>query len=133
MWEPENLAHVDPLLPHVHRQIANKFSELNVTNSHYTQFATGTFPPLPACNAFMQLFFEEFDPLCPILHQPTFQPNSEPWLLVLAVIATGCRFSRISAAVQCGDLMQEFPSSRLPCHGTHELTDAVQSLLAEKI
>jgi Fungal specific transcription factor domain len=108
IWAPENLAHVRPLPQQVYNQIAARFEDFNVTKGQYTQFASGAFPSLAACNAFMQLFFEEFNPLFPFLHQPTFDPAIEPWLLVLAVIATGCRFSRIPAAVESGDLMQEF-------------------------
>jgi hypothetical protein len=108
LWEPENLAHVRSLPQLVYDQIAAMYEKLNVTNGQYTQFASGAFPSLAACNAFIQLFFEEFNQLFPLLHQPTFDPASEPWLLVLAVTATGCRFSRVSAAVESGDLMQEF-------------------------
>ena len=107
-WEPENLAHVRSLPQNVYDEIVAKYEKLNVTDGQYTEFASGAFPSLAACNAFMQLFFEEFSPLFPLLHHPTFDPASEPWLLVLAVIATGCRFSRITAAVSSGDLMQEF-------------------------
>jgi len=107
IWAPENLAHVRPLPRQVYNQIAARFEDFNVTKGQYTQFASGAFPSLAACNAFMQLFFEEFNPLFPFLHQPTFDPAIEPWLLVLAVIATGCRFSRVPAAVESGDLMQE--------------------------
>ncbi|RFU35776.1 hypothetical protein B7463_g563, partial [Scytalidium lignicola] len=108
IWEPENLAHVRPLPQQTYDQIAAKFKKFNKTHDQYTQFATGNFPSLAACNAFMQLFFEEFNPLFPFLHQPSFDPAIEHWLLVLAVIAMGCRFSQISAAVECVDLLQEF-------------------------
>jgi Fungal specific transcription factor domain len=108
VWESENLAHTRPLSQYTHDQIVAKFKELNDNKGQYTQFATGNFPSLAACNAFMQLFFEEFDPLFPFIHQPSFDPALEPWLLVLAVVTTGCRFSQISAAVECADLMQEF-------------------------
>lgn len=108
IWESENLAHVRSLPPETYHQIVDNFSELNITNRHYNRFAAGAFPSLAACNAFMQLFFEEFNLLFPLIHQPSFDPAGTPWLLVLAVMAVGCRFSRQSAAVECADILQEF-------------------------
>lgn len=47
----------------------------------------------------MQLYFDEdFHPVFPLLHRPSFDPGcattTAPWLLLLAVAVTGCRFSR---------------------------------------
>lgn len=106
-WESENLGHVPSLLQTTYDEIVDKFQILNVTNAQHTQFVTGDFPSRAACNAFIQLYFEEFNHIFPFLHQPTFDPATEHWLLVLAVIATGCRFSRVVAAGACADLMQE--------------------------
>ncbi|KAK4945803.1 hypothetical protein LTR10_015151 [Elasticomyces elasticus] len=107
LWEPENLARVPTLTRGTHDFIVAQFKNLNTTDNHITQFATGRFPCLSACNAFMQLFFESFNPTLPMIHQGTFDPANEPWQLVLAVIATVCRFSRVAKAVQCGDLLQD--------------------------
>ena len=107
LWEPENLACVPTLTRGTHDFIVAQFKNLNTTDNHITQFATGRFPCRSACNAFMQLFFESFNPTLPMIHQGTFDPANEPWQLVLAVIATGCRFSRVAKAVQCGDLLQD--------------------------
>ncbi|OAL18164.1 hypothetical protein AYO22_10941 [Fonsecaea multimorphosa] len=107
-WEPENLRHVPSLTQEVYDQIVAAFQQLNATQCSYIQFAGGAFPSLAACNAFMQLYFEEFNPLFPFLHQPTFNPSTTPWLLVLATISIGIRFARDPAAVECGDIMQEF-------------------------
>ncbi|KIY00202.1 uncharacterized protein Z520_03887 [Fonsecaea multimorphosa CBS 102226] len=108
LWQAEDLAHVVTLPQHLYDQIITRFAELNGDNGRYTPFAGGLFPSKSACNAFIQLFFEEFNPLFPILHRPTFAPASQHWLLLVALIATGCRFSRVSAAVDCSDLLQEF-------------------------
>ena len=107
-WEADNLRHVPYLPQQVYEQIAATFKLLNATQGPYIQFAGGAFPSLAACNAFMQLYFEEFDPLFPFLHKPTFNPSTTPWLLVLATISVGIRFAREPAAVECGDIMQEF-------------------------
>lgn len=108
VWESESLEHVPYLPRHVYEQIAMTFQNVNTTRGTCIQFAGGQFPSLTACNAFMQLYFEEFNPLFPFIHQPTFDPAETPWLLVLATIATGIRFAREPAAAECGDMMQEF-------------------------
>jgi hypothetical protein len=108
IWESENLAHVPSLPQQTYDSILSKFQELNTTNSHYNQFVAGDFPSLSACNAFLQLFFEEFNPLFPLIHQPTFDPTTEPWLLILAMVAIGCHYSQHTAAVECADILQEF-------------------------
>ena len=108
IWEQENLGHVPYLPQQVYEQIAATFQSTNTTRGPYIQFAGGAFPSLAACNAFMQLYFEEFNPLFPFLHQPTFDPSATPWLLVLATISIGIRFAREPGAVECGDMMQEF-------------------------
>lgn len=108
IWERENLAHVEELPPKIYHQIVSNFEALNEPNERNTRFAMGDFPSIAACNAFMQLYFEMFDPVFPMLHRPTFDPAQESWLLVLAIIAMGCRFSQCSAAVDCVDILQEF-------------------------
>ncbi|EHK50798.1 hypothetical protein TRIATDRAFT_134223 [Trichoderma atroviride IMI 206040] len=109
IWCPEDLAHVSPLPRQKYNQIVAKFESLNsTTKAGYKQFSTGAFPSITACNAFMQLFFEEFDPLFPFIHKPTFDPGHEHWLVILALVTIGCRYSKISAAADCVDIFQEF-------------------------
>lgn len=55
-------------------------------------------PPFQLLNAFIQLYFEYFHDFLPILHQPTFNPNTGPCLLVLAVAHVGIRFSKLPGA-----------------------------------
>lgn len=57
-------------------------------------------PPLKTLNAFIQLYFEEFHEMLPIIHRPTFDPNIAPHLLVLAIANIGCRFSKLAEC--CG-------------------------------
>ncbi|PNP46505.1 hypothetical protein TGAMA5MH_01963 [Trichoderma gamsii] len=109
IWCPEDLAHVNPLPRQKYDQIVAKFESLNnTTEAGYKQFSTGAFPSLTACNAFMQLFFEEFDPLFPFIHKPSFDPRQEHWLVLLALVTIGCRYSKIPAAADCVDIFQEF-------------------------
>jgi hypothetical protein len=109
IWYSEDLAHVNPLPRQKYNQIVAKFESLNkTTEAGYKQFSTGTFPSITACNAFMQLFFEEFDPLFPFIHKPSFDPSQEHWLVILALVTIGCRYSKIPAAADCVDIFQEF-------------------------
>lgn len=54
-------------------------------------------PSLKAINAFVQLYFENFHDVLPIIHRPTFDPNKAPALLVLAIANIGSRFSNLPA------------------------------------
>ncbi|KAH7029777.1 fungal-specific transcription factor domain-containing protein [Microdochium trichocladiopsis] len=53
-------------------------------------------PPAATLTAFIQLYFEKFHETMPIIHRPTFNPNTAPSLLVLAVANIGRRFSRLA-------------------------------------
>ncbi|KAK6383928.1 hypothetical protein LTS17_003220 [Exophiala oligosperma] len=108
IWEAENLVHVKPLPMGIYTHIVARFKEFNSTSNQYNQFAAGDFPSIAACNAFMQLFFEHFNQLLPIIHQASFDPAQEAWLLVLSVMAIGSRYSQQSVAVECADILQEF-------------------------
>ncbi|GFP58551.1 zinc finger protein 641 [Trichoderma asperellum] len=109
IWCAEDLAHVSPLPKQKYDQIVAKFEALNgTTKVGYQRFSTGAFPSITACNAFMQLFFEEFDPLFPFIHKPTFEPCHEHWLVLLALVTIGCRYSRVPAAADCVVVFQEF-------------------------
>jgi hypothetical protein len=105
---PEDLAHVSPLPKQKYDQIVAKFESLNsTTKARFKQFSTGAFPSITTCNAFMQLFFEEFDPLFPFIHKPSFDPCHEHWLVLLALVTIGCH-PKIPAATDCVDIFQEF-------------------------
>lgn len=49
-------------------------------------------------NSFLRLYLEEFHQSLPIIHKPTFDPNSAPILLVLAMACIGSHCSNIPEA-----------------------------------
>ncbi|KAJ5647165.1 hypothetical protein N7490_003537 [Penicillium lividum] len=53
-----------------------------------------------AINTFIQLYFEFFHPRFPMLHTSTFNVFNTTWILVLAVVTIGSRYSRIRQARQ---------------------------------
>lgn len=108
VWKSEDLGHVKHLSPDAYHRLHLNFERLNADNGYFSSFARGPFPSIAALNAFMQLYFEEFHPIFPLLHQPTFDPGKEDWVLLLAVIVIGCRFSRVQGASESVHLLQEF-------------------------
>lgn len=108
VWKSEDLGHVTHLSPDAYHRLHLNFERLNADNGYFSSFAQGPFPPIAALNAFMQLYFEEFHPTFPLLHQPTFDPGKEDWVILLAVIVIGCRFSRVQGALESVHLLQEF-------------------------
>ncbi|KAK7451903.1 fungal transcription factor [Colletotrichum acutatum] len=76
-------------------------------------------------NAFIQLYFEEFHDILPIIHRPTFDPNFAPYLLVLAVGNIGRRFSKLAGQTCFGIEVEQFvyhavqhQVGNLPTNGT---------------
>lgn len=77
-------------------------------------------PDRLSMNSFLQLYFENFHQLLPIIHKPTFNPNSAPILLVLAMACIGSHcsdtpeaavFAKEMAAVLGGVISQMVGSS----------------------
>lgn len=67
-------------------------------NPHHPPFTNLKLPPQPILNAWVQLYFEYFHPIFPILHKPTFSSPETPPLLILAVAGIGAQFSNLSNA-----------------------------------
>lgn len=58
-------------------------------------------------NVFVQLYFEHFHPIFPMLHQPSFGKGAPRPLLTLAVATIGARYSKLEGANQCALAMTE--------------------------
>lgn len=95
-WRIDDYDHVPRLSHDPYNAITACFSSVNQDNGFYRSFTTKPLPSQDSMNSFIQVYFEIFQPIFPLLHQPTFDPSRCHWLLVLAVAATGCRFSRQS-------------------------------------
>lgn len=61
-----------------------------------------------AINTFVQLYFENFHPGFPMLHMSTFDMFNTNWILVLAVVAIGSRYSRLRQARQYATLFGKY-------------------------
>ncbi|KAH6995762.1 fungal-specific transcription factor domain-containing protein [Ilyonectria sp. MPI-CAGE-AT-0026] len=95
-WRIDDYDNVPRLSHETYNAIAACFASVNQDNGFYRSFTTKPVPSQDSMNSFIQVYFEVFQSIFPLLHQPTFDPSQCHWLLVLAVAATGCRFSQQS-------------------------------------
>ncbi|RAH42643.1 uncharacterized protein BO95DRAFT_455725 [Aspergillus brunneoviolaceus CBS 621.78] len=102
----ENLAHVPEVSPTVVDNVAHVARTMHTTAFH-RPFLELRFPPTIALNAWVQLYFEHFHPILPILHKPTFNNQKTHWLLIFAVSAVGAQFSDLPKAHSCARAMHE--------------------------
>jgi Fungal specific transcription factor domain len=58
-------------------------------------------------NFALSLFFTRFNPIFPILHAPTFQPNKHNSLLLLSICSIGCLFMGSNGASAQGSRIFE--------------------------
>jgi hypothetical protein len=56
--------------------------------------------PLRILHAFVELYFEYFDPQFPFLHPSSVENSEIPWTLLLAIAAVGSHYSEIKGADQ---------------------------------
>lgn len=104
--DQENLAHVDEISEHVSQRAAQAVMDMQ-NSSNYPRFRHVSIPPIHALNAWVQLYFEYFHPILPILHKPTFSSHKQHWLLVFTVAAIGAQFSSIPEGLACSRAMHE--------------------------
>jgi hypothetical protein len=106
VFEAENFAHTGRLSSARYKEILDCFVQSNQGQNLFVH-SRNSFPSLEAMNCFIQLYFEYFQPVYPLLHQPSFDPTSSPYVLILAVAAIGCRYSKIPGSQKCAIALQE--------------------------
>ncbi|KAJ5810400.1 fungal-specific transcription factor domain-containing protein [Penicillium pulvis] len=74
-----------------------------------------------AINTFIQLYFEFFHPRFPMLHTSSFHVFNTSWIIVLAVVAIGSRYSRIRQAQQYANLFGKFLRHAIASLGKDEI------------
>ncbi|KAE8415640.1 hypothetical protein BDV36DRAFT_285212 [Aspergillus pseudocaelatus] len=104
--EAENLAHVEEVPAELTNTVFDLANDMQL-KSNYPQFIELRIPPAPVLNAWVQLYFEHFHPMFPVLHKPTFSTSRANPFLVLAVAALGAHFSDINGAQLCLRAMHE--------------------------
>ncbi|KAL1617878.1 hypothetical protein SLS56_010800 [Neofusicoccum ribis] len=75
-------------------RIADAFRQVcHGLGTTFVPFKTLAVPGPAHLNYFLQLYYEHFHPILPILHTPTLRLNEDEWVLGLAAAAIGCRYS----------------------------------------
>ncbi|KAI1628952.1 hypothetical protein EDD37DRAFT_26755 [Exophiala viscosa] len=95
----------DHCLPATYEAIVDRFKILCLATENC--FARVYYPDMVTFNHCLNLYFEHFQPACPLIHQPSFG-HSTHWLVVLAVAAIGSTFSKASRALDLREAFQEF-------------------------
>ena len=106
-YEAEDFAHVPRLDHNTYESMVHCLQQTNQKQSCFRPITNALLPPQHAVECFIQLYFEYFQPTFPLLHQPAFNPSSMSWVLVLAVAAVGCRYSKIPESGKCANTLQE--------------------------
>lgn len=125
--ELEKFAHVQALSSEKVDAITQLAEEMQ-REPHHPPFTNLKIPPQPILNAWVQLYFEYFHPVFPILHKPTFLlPEVDP-LLVLCVAGIGAQFSTLKNARAFARSIHELVRRRSSSQVSTNLT-ASRSLL----
>ncbi|KAF7588208.1 hypothetical protein BBP40_005991 [Aspergillus hancockii] len=77
-------------------------------NFLYLEFETRNFPTAQVMSRCIRLYLDSFQTVYPILHGPTFNPNTCHWLVTLAVSAIGCHSAGSDDQDDCAAAFHEF-------------------------
>lgn len=83
---------------HIHDISQKAIQGLNDFYKTQCQDETPSSIPGSILHAFVELYFEFFDPQFPFLHPSRMQALDLPWILLLAVVAVGSHYSEIQEA-----------------------------------
>ncbi|RGP60201.1 hypothetical protein FSPOR_10790 [Fusarium sporotrichioides] len=106
-WRAEAYEHVPDITIASYECMTSTFNQLNSNNAYCTSFTTKSLPSLMHMRIYMQVYFEEFHPVFPLLHKATFSPTKDNWVLSLAISSIGCLFSKTLQSKESYSIMQE--------------------------
>ncbi|KAF4878033.1 Zinc finger protein klf1 [Colletotrichum siamense] len=127
----ENLGHVPELTSETFEDLSAWVCTMSRTTRPVDSFSSLS---LNTLNAFIQLYFEEFHDILPIIHRPTFDPNCAPYLLVLAIGNVGRRFSKLAGETCSGTEFDQFVYHAAQHHvGNLPPNDTIPAWLAQTV
>ncbi|BGP50450.1 hypothetical protein JCM10450v2_006369 [Rhodotorula kratochvilovae] len=85
-----SLAHVPSVTEATRLRILYKVRELTAADPSLSERFV---PRLELLELFIQLYFDKYHALFPLVHKPTWDPNTAPSFLVLAVASVGARYA----------------------------------------
>ncbi|KAK1144854.1 hypothetical protein N8T08_004867 [Aspergillus melleus] len=94
--ESEDFCHVERISEDTYNAILNFYRE----HCQKPNTPQPTPPSIQVVNTFVQLYFEHFHPVMPVLHRASFRPTADKWALVAAIASVGCQYSRIPTRAQ---------------------------------
>ncbi|KAF5252490.1 hypothetical protein FANTH_2384 [Fusarium anthophilum] len=107
-WRAEDYGHVPYISDEAYQVMVSTFEQLNSNNAYCIPFTNKHLPSLQHMQIYVQVYFEEYHPVFPLLHKATFSPTKDDWLLSLAVSSIGCLFSKTLKSREAYPIMQEF-------------------------
>lgn len=128
-----------PIDPTTYEQMRRAFDQLCCTNSFlFTPFETDYFPSVETLDCFIRHYLDTFQPVYPIFHLPTFDPNKCHWILTMAISAVGCHVINSPETARCAGAFHEFIRRAIqvevrqtPDHVTTETLDLIMNLERE--
>lgn len=107
------LADVGRLIPSIEPSTYDKIHQQFVSlcrseTPFYKIFETDRFPTADELTWLIASFFNSSQAVFPILHIPTFNPNSCHWLLTTSIAALGCHVAQVAEMEQCTIAFHEF-------------------------
>jgi hypothetical protein len=93
---------VPDIEPSTYDEIYHQFISLcRRENPFFEVFGSDNFPTADELKWLIASFFDCFQAIYPILHLPTFDPNTCHWFLTVSIAAIGCHAAQIPEMEQC--------------------------------
>jgi hypothetical protein len=109
---------------HVNDRYWDKLSQTLVP-----RFIDASIPPAEHLNLYLRLYVSKFHPMFPVVHIPTFRPNSQNSHLLLSMCALGTLFTQYpTAAIQGREIFERVHKVVLASWETHLFSNRTEAL-----
>ncbi|KAI8680908.1 Fungal-trans domain-containing protein [Fusarium keratoplasticum] len=102
----EDHAHVEAFDLARFQPVVDLAEKINAS-AFFPQWAQLNLPPGEVLHVFIQLYFEHFHPMFPVIHLPTCSSPETHSLLLFAMAAIGAKYSKLKGAHKCSLAMHE--------------------------